>query len=513
MVDLTGPAATRLSRSGVARRPSAFFQCERRAARLRTCRWRINRTSFRSGDRTVCETTQKARRTSSTVISGYFFPQPVPLQNQPMMRQEGERGVSMPSVPRTGFVVAQPRFVLSLSVTLLDRPSCKSDGEKFFDRSGGRGVALEVLGLSVLVHRGRDQEPTIPLFLFLAAMKSHPYQRSAHSDGPLAAVPDFMEAPGTLGQLAGQIIHPDQAWTPGTSNSKTLRNADWTPKTTFWQGDPNARAARDLQDVSFSVFMQPVVQPRCLPELLISGNPSVRQAGSPRLRDHLVGKLPAGTKDDVLRDPGFSAAAKIPGPFFGQVHPAIQEGVPLLRGVSDVHTDDAVLFLAQLPAPLAGDGNRFVPALGKRRRVDDDDTLRGPKSVAHMLAMLNQESFRVPLRPDDEIFQSVPGDSLIKRDGLNRLALQGTDQPTKERLKVLTLSLAVEDRLVPTDKSPEFKNRLGKGTKRHVPPLFSKRQIGRFAGTFSPNGLPEANNTIRGRVFRFPNSSNHISQQ
>jgi hypothetical protein len=171
MVDPTGPAATRLSRSRGARLPRAFFQCERRAVRWRTCRWRISRTRSRSGDRTVCETTQKTRRTSSTVISGYS---PVPFQYRPMMRQERQRRVSMPSGPRPGFVVAQPRFILALSVTLLDRPSCKSDGEQFFNRRGECGVALEVLHLMVLVRRVGDEEPTIPPLLFLASLKSRP---------------------------------------------------------------------------------------------------------------------------------------------------------------------------------------------------------------------------------------------------------------------------------------------------------------------------------------------------
>src|SRR5206468_10235666 len=107
-VELTGPAATRLRRLGVARRPSAFFQCESLAPRLRFCRCLMCRTNLRRRPRMVCETTQKTLRTSSTVISGYFSPQPVPLQDQPVVRQEGECGVVVPTRPGSGFVIPEP---------------------------------------------------------------------------------------------------------------------------------------------------------------------------------------------------------------------------------------------------------------------------------------------------------------------------------------------------------------------------------------------------------------------
>src|SRR5260221_1906424 len=173
MVDLTGPAATRLRRSGVACGPKAFLQCDSRAERLRRCRCRIWRLSLHRGERAVCETTQKTRRTSSTVISGYFFPQPVSLKSQPVMRQERQCRMAMPPQPGSRLVVAQPGFILALPVALLDGPTREARSKELLDRGIRGGIAQKVLRLDVLVQRVRNEKPLFTTCGSLSPMSHH----------------------------------------------------------------------------------------------------------------------------------------------------------------------------------------------------------------------------------------------------------------------------------------------------------------------------------------------------
>src|SRR5579864_4583015 len=266
MVDRIGPAATCLSRFGVARRPSAFLQCDRRAIRLRRCRWRMCRTNLRRGARIVCDRTQKTRRTSSTVISGYFFPQPVPFQNQPMMRQEYEHRMAMPAGPGTSFIVPKPGLVLALTVALFDRPSRESGPQKILDRYLGTRITLEVFDLRFLIQRFGDEKPALATVGFALAMEFHPKQCRADSNGAFASVADLMLTPGSIGQCACDLVDTSQARPPASNDAETVQSAYTTTYSAFGQGDPHSRAARNFQDVAFSVFMKPVVQPRRPPE-------------------------------------------------------------------------------------------------------------------------------------------------------------------------------------------------------------------------------------------------------
>ena len=206
MVDLTGPAAIRLSRSGVARRPRLRFQCDNRAPRFRRCRCRICRAKLRRPLCGVRETKLNTRRASSTVISGYFPPQSVSLQNQPVMRQKRQGCMVVPSQPRAGFVVTEARFVLSLAMALFNGPSREGGSQQLLFADVGSRVAQEILRLLSLVERVRNEKPALRRLRPVAPTEKHPQQCRSNSNGTLTGVADFVNRPRLGRQLLRQDI-------------------------------------------------------------------------------------------------------------------------------------------------------------------------------------------------------------------------------------------------------------------------------------------------------------------
>jgi hypothetical protein len=344
MAERTGPAETRLSRSGVARRPRLRLQCDKRALRLRYCRCFIFRAKQRMPLWAVCGTKQNTRRVSSTVISGYFPPQPISLRNQPVMRQACRCGVE------------------------------------------------------------------------------DPQQCSANPDGALACIANFMCRPCLRRQSFRQLIDADPTWAAGTSNAKSLQKASRTAYTLLWQGDTYARGTRYFQDIPFAVLTQPVLETGNLAELLISNDPSVWNALASDLAYHLVSQLPTCAKQDIVWNTCLAPSKWILRPAFRKVETPIEERMPLLGCVGKIDSNHTVFFLAQLPAPLPGNSDRFLPTFWKRCRINDDDPPGAPQGFIHVPSMSSQHDLRVPRRASYEILQLAPPHSLVESDGLTCLA-------------------------------------------------------------------------------------------
>src|SRR4051812_48380195 len=62
----------------------------------------------------------KISRTCCTVSAGFFFPQPLPLQDQEPQCQQRQRHVVMPALPAAHLVVVQAYLTIALLEDLLD---------------------------------------------------------------------------------------------------------------------------------------------------------------------------------------------------------------------------------------------------------------------------------------------------------------------------------------------------------------------------------------------------------
>src|SRR3990167_2919917 len=448
VIPRTGPAATRSSTSCVARRPSACLQCPTRAARLRRWRYSMRSTTRSSGLALDWHVAMITRRVSSTVISGYFFPQPVALRDQEVVREKRERRVVVPSSPGARFVVAEPRLVLPLAMVLFDRPPGVAGAHHGVEGTADPRVGGEELPLPLLVKRLGQEKPPFGAETLVCALKANPQAHRLDDDRAFAGVANVEGRPDALGKHLGDLIDAHEAGPSGTKVGQSLQKADWTTSTRFWQGQPDLGADGQLQDVALPEFVQPVVQRRALPELLVSGEPGMRDPFDPGVANHLEGELPIGTEDDVVRDARGSAARPVRGPGLRKVEAPVEERMPGRAGVRQVAPGHAVVLLAPLAAPLALDADRLVAPLGEGRRIKDEHTVGRPHRLADVAPMLDEHRTLVPGRRGDEVLKEPHVDLLLEGDGLDRFVFQWARQSQQVRREVLALIPARKKPLV-----------------------------------------------------------------
>src|SRR4051794_24682956 len=103
-------------------------------------------------------------------------------------------------------------------------------------------------------------------------------------------------------------------------------------------------------------------EPRTAAPLVVTRDPAGGQH-PPLLVEHGEGQLVPGGEADLPGHAGLVHAHAIPGPLPGQVEAGIDQGVALVRDVSQVDAELTVLEFAQAAAPLAGDADGLLALL------------------------------------------------------------------------------------------------------------------------------------------------------
>src|SRR5208282_2689426 len=120
----------------------------------------------------------------------------------------------------------------------------------------------------------------------------------------------------------------------------------------------------DPQEISFSALPQFEPETTGTPHLVITRDPSVRQFLSAFLQ-HLQRQFMTSVKLGLLGNAGLLPTGAVLCPIFRKIKTCINECMFLMRDVSHIDTDLAVLDLAETSAPLPGDAHRLISFFGK----------------------------------------------------------------------------------------------------------------------------------------------------
>ncbi len=158
--------------------------------------------------------------------------------------------------------------------------------------------------------------------------------------------------------------------------------------------------------------------------------------------------LPGLAVGHVRGDVTLLAPHGVIDPVLGQVQAAVQQGVPLGRGVGQEDAELTVFLLAQPAAPLAGHPTAVGPLLGEGAGVEHDHALRFRQLLAHVPLQFGHDFLVVPDAAADEELEVLAGDTGLGGDRLDRLPGEPAEEPSDEGAGVPALFFAVEQRQI-----------------------------------------------------------------
>ena len=132
---------------------------------------------------------------------------------------------------------------------------------------------------------------------------------------------------------------------------------------------PHPEGHRHLRDVVLAQMVQRAKERGLAAVAFVEGQPRKANAVAQGPTHLAQGDLPLGPIDHLVGNPGLTAAApvRVPGRL-RQIQLAVQQRVEVRRGVTEMHADDAVLYLAHGPAMLPLDARRLPALLHEARR-------------------------------------------------------------------------------------------------------------------------------------------------
>ena len=145
---------------------------------------------------------------------------------------------------------------------------------------------------------------------------------------------------------------------PGSRPRRVARGAGHgRPRALMWSLDLHIThrcVRRHGQHVLLTQTRQATTKPRRSSHLVVTRNPSMRQRGTVFLQ-HLQGQLVTRTiGPGRFGHARFVQARRILGPFFWQIQPGVDQGVPLAGDIAQVDGYLAVIDFAQTATPFDG---------------------------------------------------------------------------------------------------------------------------------------------------------------
>ncbi len=120
---------------------------------------------------------------------------------------------------------------------------------------------------------------------------------------------------------------------------------------------------------------------------------------------------------------GRLASFGIVGPVLGQGQLGVQRGMPLGRDIGQEDADLAIVFLAQPPAPLAGDPATVGALFGEAGGVEHQNAVGFGQFLGHVPTQFSEDRLIVPGSRADEILEVFAWDADLCGDRLDTFTL------------------------------------------------------------------------------------------
>ena len=182
-------------------------------------------------------------------------------------------------------------------------------------------------------------------------------------------------------------------------------------------------------------------------EFVVADDPFVGHI-RPAPVQQVVRDLPGLAVGHVRGDVALLAPHGIVDPVLGQVEVAVEEGVPLGRGVGQEDAELTVLLLAQPAAPLAGHPATVGALFGEGAGVEHEHAVRSRQLLTDVPPQFGHDLLVVPNAAADEEFEVLAWDAGLGGDRLDGLPREPAEEPANEGAGVPALFFAVEQRQI-----------------------------------------------------------------
>ena len=171
----------------------------------------------------------------------------------------------------------------------------------------------------------------------------------------------------------------------------------------------------------------------------------MRQRGTVFLQ-HLQGQLVTRTiGPGRFGHARFVQARRILGPFFWQIQPGVDQGVPLAGDIAQGDGYLAVIDFAQTATPLTGYAHRLPTGLGKPRRIEHQHPIALSQVRLDLAPQLLAQGGIVPRVPPNEALQREARLAQTIGDRFDVFAFHVRQQATHIGFGMLIGSLPLED--------------------------------------------------------------------
>ena len=288
--------------------------------------------------------------------------------------------MTVPAMPRAGFVMIEAELVLGGFEAVLDGPAVPFDGNEGFDR-GSSGAPCGEEGEVAICDIAADQETAWPL----AGMTRVVFSGIEIGERVVAPV---ME-PGAFGPFPRREAPPR-----GRFNAlcEVFGGAG-----SCWRHAPGCKMmiGRDTKYISLFGPAQGALNGADAVDA-VSSDPRERDIGRDRAFDHLHCKGRLGRKVPAFRNVAPGHASRVVGPGLWQVKRPVDKGVPSGRYISGEIANLAVGDLPRRPRILTAYAARRLALFEKASLVDHQNRIRSAKRFDNIVADNVAQRIRIP---------------------------------------------------------------------------------------------------------------------
>src|SRR4051794_7835044 len=281
----------------------------------------------------------------------------------------------VPSVPGTDLVIRQADLLLGDLEALLDGPAPSGDTGEGGQRRVRRAEDNVIGELVRLAWMATDQQPVLPGRLLQAHQAySRPIVKPlAFGTGARRkALPGFWRY-GCRQRGGGVLARP------------------------VIERRPQLLVTADGEDERALLLLEIDPQPAIGAIDLVAQNPGERHVSGDRPGDHAARQCGLGGERHLLWNTGRLAPGEVLGPLFRQIELAVDQRMPFAAGISEEHTDLAVLDAPRRAAVLACHAGRLRSLLQKAGLVDDQHRVAVGQRLDHVRATQIARGLFVPL--------------------------------------------------------------------------------------------------------------------